>query len=99
MLEAPIDQLALKRAESTRVLEDHVVALEHDHRQLNRVVELKSAVDAELADFHKNEKFEDSFLISGITRIPQEAVRNVQAVLLILMGGEFNIGVVQNTTS
>lgn len=96
MLEAPIDQLALKRAESTRVLEDHVVALEHDHRQLNRVVELKSAVDAELADF---EKFEDSFLISGITRIPQEAVRNVQAVLLILMGGEFNIVVVQNTTS
>ena len=96
MLEAPIDQLALKRAESTRVLEDHVVALEHDHRQLNRVVELKSAVDAELADFHKNEKFEDS---SGITRIPQEAVRNVQAVLLILMGGEFNIVVVQNTTS
>ena len=108
MLEAPVEQVAVKTSESTRVLEDRVMALEQDHRRLNRVVERKSAVDAELADFHKNEKFEDSFLIEGLPRIPPEvvgkpwqdqAVKDVQAVLLVLMGREFNIIVVQNATS
>ena len=108
MLEAPIDQVTARSTESTRVLEDRVMALEQDHRRLNRVVEHKSAVDAELADSLKNEKFEDSFLISGLARIPpdvvgkpwqDQAVKDVQAVLTTLMGREFSIVVVQNATS
>ena len=108
MLEAPPERVAIKNSESARVLEDRVMALEQDHRRLNRVVERKSAIDAELDDFHKNEKFQDSFLISGLPRIPPEvigkpwqdqAVRDVQAVLKILMGREYSIIVVQNATS
>ena len=108
MLEAPIDAIVVKNCESTRILEDRVVALEQDHRRLNRVVERKTAVDAELADFHKNEGFEDSFVIFGLDRIPPEvvgkpwqerAVKDVQAVLKTLMGREFNLVVVQNATS
>ena len=107
-LEAPIDEVAVKTCESTRVLEDRVMALEQDHRRLNRVVESKTAVDAEFDDFHKNETFVDSFVIHGLPRIPPEivgkpwqdrAVRDVQAVLLILMGRECPIVVVQNATS
>ena len=109
-VEAPPDVAATsaKNSESTRVLEDRVMVLEQDHRRLNRVVENKTAVDAELADFQKNERFEDSFLISGLARIPKElvgkpwqdqALRDVQAVLLILMGREYPIIVVQNATS
>ena len=77
-----------------------MVAIEQDHRRLNRVVEDKIAIDSEYSDFLKNEKFEDSFLITGTSRIPSEivgkawqerAVRDVQAVLLILMGKEYSI--------
>ena len=107
-LEASPDQVITKTCESTRVLEDRVMALEQDHRRLNHVVEVKTAADAELADFQKNEKFEDSFLICGLPRIPSEiigkawqdqAVRDVQAVLLLLMGREFTIVFVTNATS
>ena len=107
-LEAPLDEVAVKVCESTRVLEDRVVALEQDHRRLNRVVEKKTATDAELDDCHKNERFEDSFVIHGLSRIPadvvgkpwqERAIRDVQAALLILMGKEFKIVFVQNATS
>ena len=107
-LEASPQEVATKSCESTRVLEDRVMALEQDHRRLNRVVEVKTAADAELADFQKNEKFEDSFLIMGLPRIPSElvgkawqeqAVRDVKAVLVLLMGREFNVVFVQNATS
>ena len=108
LIEAPLDEVAIKSCESTRVLEDRVMALEQDHRRLNRVVESKTAVDAELDDFHKNEKFEDSFVIHGLPRIPSEivgkawqeqAVRDVQAVLLLLMGREFPLVFISNATS
>ena len=107
-LEAPLEEVAVKASESTRVLEDRVMALEQDHRRLNRVVESKSATDAELEDFRKNEKFEDSFLITGLARIPSElvgkawqerAIADVQAVLKLLMGREYPIVFVQNATS
>ena len=107
-LEAAPSEVAVKSAESTRVLEDRVMALEQDHRRLNRVVEVKTAADAELADFHKNEKFEDSFLISGLPRIPSEvigkawqdqAVKDVKGAILALMGRDYPVVFVQNATS
>ena len=108
MLEASPEAVAVKSSESTRVLEDRVMALEQDHRRLNMVVEKKTAADAEFDDFQKNERFEDSFLISGLSRISSDlvgkawqdqAVRDVQGVLTILMGRECNIIFVQNATS
>ena len=50
------------------------MVLEQDHHRLNRVVDGKIAIDAELADFHANERFEDSFVISGTSKIPDEVV-------------------------
>ena len=81
--------------------------LEQDHRRLNRVIDNKIAIDAELADFRQNERFEDSFMIEGLTPIPNElvgrewqrqAVSDVQAVLKRLMGSEKPIVFVQNAT-
>ena len=101
------EEVLVQTCESTRVLEDRVMVLEQDHRRLNRVVENKAAVDAELADFHANERFEDSFVIHGLSAIPDlvgkawqdQALRDVQAVLQILFQREFSIIVVQNATS
>ena len=107
-LEASPEAVLVQSCESNRVLEDRVMVLEQDHRRLNTVVERRTAIEAELADFHANEKFEDSFVISGLSPISSDligkawqdqAVQNVQAVLLILMGREFNIVFVQNATS
>lgn len=101
-------EVAHKTCESTRVLEDRVIALAQDHRRLNRVVERKSAIDAEMADFRTNERFEDWFMISGLEKIPSElvgkewqdaAVQNVQVLdIRLLMGKELPIVVVQNAT-
>ena len=108
MLEASLDDMAIKSCESTRVLEDRMMALEQDHRRLNKVVEKKTAADAEIADFHQNERFEDSFLIAGLAPIASDlfgkawqdqAVKDVQAVLVLLMGKEFPIAFIQNATS
>ena len=60
--------------ESACVLEDRVMVLEQDHRRLNRVVEKMSATKAELADFRTNERYEDSFIISGLKAIPSELI-------------------------
>ena len=56
------------------MLEDRVMVLEQDHRRLNRVVEKMSATKAELADFRTNERYEDSFIISGLKAIPSELI-------------------------
>ena len=107
-LEAEPEEVAVQGCEATRVLEDRVMVLEQDHRRLNRVVEVKTAEDAEHADFIKNERYEDSFVIYGLPEIPPDvvgkpwqdrAVRDVQAILSILLGREFSIIVVQNATS
>ena len=108
MLASSLDEVAIKSCESTRVLEDRMMALEQDHRRLNKVVEKKTAIDAEIADFHQNERFEDSFLISGLPPISSDlfgkawqdqAVKDVQGVLVTLMGKEYPILFVQNATS
>ena len=107
MLDSTQESSNVKFSESTRVLEDRVMALEQDHRRLNRVVESKTAADAELDDFHANERFEDSFVIIGLPFIPdlvgkawqEKAVQDVQGVLSLLMGREYKIVFVKNATS
>ena len=49
----------IQNKESTRVLEDRMVALEQDHRRLCDVVDLKIAIDSELSDIQINERNED----------------------------------------
>lgn len=106
-LSLPQPDVALRGCEATRVLEDRVTSLEQDHRRLNSVVEFKFAADAELADSRENEGFEDCFVIAGLERIPAElvgkpwqdrAVSDVQGALKLLMGREFQIIVVHNST-
>ena len=99
-----VGELTSKNVESNRALEDRVVALEQDHRRLVRVVDDKVAIDAEMADFLKNERFEDCFVVEGTPRIPDDvvgkpwqdrAIRDVQKVLKILMGKPGNIVFIQ----
>ena len=108
LLETTTDEVVIRSCESTRVLEDRVMVLEQDHRRLNRAFESKTAADAELADFHLNEGYEDSFVITGLAKIPDDligkawqerALRDVQEVLKILMGRECPIVFVKNSTS
>ena len=106
-LQLSCEQNVVRTCESTRVLEDRVMVLEQDHRRLSRVVDQKTAVDAEIADFHENERMENFFMIAGLGAIDSEivgkewqelALRSVQAVILILMGREMKIVVVHNAT-
>ena len=98
----------VQNRELTRVLEDRVVALEQDHRRLNRVVDDKIALDAEYSDYLKNERFQDCFVVEGVPKIPDEivgkpwqdqAVKDVQKVIKLLMGREMNIVFIQNATT
>ena len=107
-LAATTSEVVTKSSESTRVLEDRMMAIEQDHRRLSRAVDSRVAVDAELADTRVNERNEDCFEISGLPRIPDEvvgkpwqdrAVRDVQDVLKILMGSEKPIVFIQNATT
>ena len=96
-----------RASESTRVLEDRVMALEQDHRRLNRVVESKIAIDSKIADFRQNEASQDWFVIAGVPQIPTEvvgkawqdqAVHDVSEVIKKLMGKSFEILFVSNST-
>ena len=107
-LERLPDAKAAKTSEGTRVLEDRVMALEQDHRRLNRVVEGKLAVDAEEDEFRENVSFLDSFLVAGVPRLSPDlvgkpwqdaAVRDVQAFITLLMGRSMNILFVKNSTA
>ena len=107
-LSSSMEEVVVKTVESTRVLEDRMMAIEQDHRRLNVSAELKSAEDAELFDFQQNIRFENCFTITGLTRHPeglspkewQERVkRDVQGALTVLMGREYSIIVVLNSTS
>ena len=101
------DQL-VKSLESTRALEDRMMALEQDHRRLVKNHELKSAIDAELHDWRLNERFEDFFVLKGLAPLPstglgtkewqERAMRDVQGVMKILMGKEMPIVFIQNST-
>ena len=106
-LDSGVDQKSTRNQEATRVLEDRVVALEQDHRRLNHVVDDKIAIDAEMDDFLKNERFEDTFVIEGLPRIPDDisgkpwqerAVRDTQRFIKTLMGKSMSIVFVSNAT-
>ena len=98
------EEVVIKNVESSRVLEDRMMALEQDHRRLNKVVEEKSAEDAELADFQENVRYEDHFVVLGLQHIPKcdtkfwqdKAKRLVGEFLLELLGREVKVVFVKN---
>ena len=110
-IEAASSSIEAKSAQSTeanRVLEDRVMAIEQDHRRLNKFVEWRAAVEAELADFNENVRNENWFVIHGLDRIDsdlekkvwqEKAKSDVNGILSLLMGREYPIVVVQNITS
>ena len=95
-----------KTCETTRVLEDRMVALEQDHRRLNREFESKSVIDSELACYHENIRFEDHFVIQGLARLPElspkewqvRALQDVKIALGLFIDTELPILYVQNVT-
>ena len=106
-LSLPPEAGATKACESTRVLEDRVMALEQDHRRLNRVVEHKIAIDSEEADFRENVSHLDTFMLAGVPLLPQDLVgkpwqdqaqHDVQDFIKKLMGKELPIVFVSNAT-
>ena len=103
----PLEDLAVVSQESTRHLEDRVVALEQDHRRLNKAFESKSAADAEMADFHENQRNEDCFVVTGLQRIigdmsprdwQDQAKKLVSEALRKFMDRDVPIVVVHNGT-
>ena len=99
--------VAARACESTRLLEDRMMAIEQDHRRLNKVFDHKIAVDAEMDDAIKNDRFEDCFVVAGVPAISSDlvgkawqdqAVKDVQKVIKNLMGRQMPIVFVQNST-
>ena len=94
-------------AESTRALEDRMVALEQDHRRLNKYVELKTAEDSEVLEFQDNVRSEICFMIAGLKKQPDLppkewqtiVLQEVRDVLKVLLGREPPIVFVSNATS
>jgi len=91
--------------EATRVLEDRMVAVEQNQRLMVKTLEMKTAVDAELACFQENVRNEVYFVISGLPRLPSgllgrdwqdRAKADVRSVIKTLLGKELPIVVVQN---
>jgi len=94
--------------ESVRALEDRVMAVEQGHKALASDFDMKCAVDSELACFRANERSEDSFLITGLPRLPsslsgrdwqERAKLDVRKALSELIDRPVNIVVVRNVSS
>jgi hypothetical protein len=94
-------------SESTRLLEDRVMALEQGHKILGKDFETKFAADAELECFQENVRNECYFVISGLPKISDslrgkewqnKAVSDVQGVIRLLLGKDLPIIVVQNAS-
>ena len=107
-LDLPLEVTCKRSAEISRALEDRVMVLEQDHLRLNTAMELKSAVDAELADYHQNVAFESFITIQGMKRAPQgldprewqvQSKAEVKAFLCKLMGKDVPVVFVKNSTS
>ena len=104
--ESSPEEVLTQNCEASRVLEDRMMALEQDHKRLNRVFEDKAAEDAELAEFQENIRFENHFIICGLPRIPkceprvwqEKAKRDVSCVITALLGREVEIIFVKNIT-
>ena len=103
-LKSTPESLVIQNVESSRVLEDRMMALEQDHRRLNRFVEDKSAEDAELADYQENIRYESYFVVLGLphiakcdTKVWQERAKKlVGDFLLELMDREIRVVFVKN---
>lgn len=103
---APPQELAAT-TEAIRVVTDRVVVLEQGHALLAADFALKTAVDAELDEYHENVRYEDCFLISGLpgpdsglgNRDWQNSVkRMVQEKIQLIIGRQAPISYVQNAT-
>ena len=107
-LGSSLEAKASTSTESTRRLEDRMMAIEQDHRRLNQCFEYKTAVDAEASDYQENIRLEDSFVIEGLPRIngtdlsPKDwqvrARRDVLDAIKKLLGKELPIVFVSNAT-
>ena len=92
--------------ESTRLLEDRVMALEQDHRRLNTAYEMSEAIAAERSDFHENVRNEVFFMVSGLPAIKDlrgrdwmdKAIADVQGMIRTLLGKDLKVVVVHNAT-
>ena len=104
------ESLGTRTSEAARLLEDRVLCLEQDHRRLNESHEAKTALDAELAEYHQNVQMESHLTISGpgLKRAPTglsprdwqvQTKQEVSAILKSLMGKEVPVIFVQNGTS
>ena len=102
-LSATLPSVVSAVSESTRALEDRVVVLEHDQRHLRQKLQLKTAVDAELADFEENVRNECYFVIAGLPPVPAELIGRewqnhakdlVQSKIKLILGRESRIIVV-----
>ena len=91
-------------SESTRLLEDRVMALEQDHHRLNSLMELKTA---EAQDLAANDRMLDSIVISGLKPIQgrlggkewqERAQEDVRKVLKSITGKDYVLRVVRNST-
>ena len=104
----PLEDSVKKSVESSRVLEDRMVAIEQDHHRLNDAFEMKTAADAELAEFHQNVAFESFITIHGLARSAtgldprewqNEAKKQVSALLARLMEHPVPVVYIKNSTS
>ena len=101
-----LPEVSLVNAESARVIEDRVMALEQDHHRLNRAFEHSAAVSAEREDFQENVRNEVFFMISGLPQIKDlrgkdwmdRAIKDVQGIIKILLDKELKVQVVHNAS-
>ena len=100
---ASLPVLVAHVGENSRALEDRVVVLERDQHHLRKRLELKTAVDSELADFEENVRNECYFVISGLPQVPPDLVGRdwqnyakdlVQSKIKLILGRESKIIVV-----
>lgn len=94
-------------SEATRLLEDRMMVVEQKQLIIGKTLELKTAIDAELACFQENVRNEVFFLISGLKQLPAglrgkdwqiRAKEDVGNIVKTLLGKELPIVVVQNVT-
>lgn len=94
-------------SESSRLLEDRMMAIEQRHGRLSRSFDQKVAVDSELDDFQENVRNEVFFTISGLPRLPADlsgrewqarASQDVQRIIALVIGRELPIVVIHNVS-
>ena len=93
-------------SEATRLLEDRMMVLEQDHRRLNKDVEYRAAIDAELHDFHENVSTESYLMVTGLPKIlglstrewQDQAKKDMAPYLRDLMGRDIPIDFISNAT-